>query len=103
MPATIQTTLRLALPFPLGFLRFHSESIGTVWNVDDKRSEQPGDTPRALLTGNQRAVEYYRKVGLVKAIDLGFDRHGRNSGISERVPRAGNEPLATASLKSTVV
>ena len=51
MPATIQTAPRLALPFPLGFLRFHSESIGTVRNVDAKRAEQPGYARRALLDG----------------------------------------------------
>jgi hypothetical protein len=47
------------------------ESGGSVWYVVAKRAEQRGNARWALL---RRALGYYKKVGLVKAIDLGFER-----------------------------
>ena len=99
MPAVIQPTPRLALRFPSRSQRFHSEPGGTVGYVVAKRAERPGDARGTLL---RRALGYYKKVGLVKAIRLasvalwGFP--GTQRGYSEprtrrSQSRGGNQPL----------
>jgi hypothetical protein len=65
-------------------LCFQSESIGAVWNMGAKKTEQPGNARKVLPNGPLTGAGILRKVGLVKAMGLGFSRAGRISSLSGR-------------------